>query len=173
MKSVVAFFVCWIGLILQVSVFQIPPFNVLHPDFVLVTLVMIALTRGPKSALICGILIGFIQDVDYGSFIGLNAFAYGVIGYFSATTFLQFLHRNVAITFLVTIVSTFVHEWLTYGLTRMFDVTAFTWTSVLSVSLRQMIVNGILLLLLYPFLTKWFSHPMRNRYGDADNEMVK
>jgi rod shape-determining protein MreD len=89
-----------------------------------------------------------------------------VVGYFSAAAFVQFLHRNIAITFLVTVSFTFVYEWMTYGLTRLFDVTAFGWRTVLSTSLESMIVNGVLLLLLYPLLTKWFTGRSRRKYSD-------
>jgi len=164
MKNVLSFLLLWLGLIIQCTVFQIPPFNVVNPDFVLVTLIVVALIRGPKTALLCGILIGIVQDVSFGSFIGLNAFAYGVVGYFSAAAFSQFLHKNVAITFLVTVAFTFIHVWITYGMTRMFDVTAYSWRYVLSHALAQMMMNGVLLLLLYAPVKKWIQPKSQGRY---------
>lgn len=167
MKTVTAILCLWAGFLLQSTVFQIPPFYVVKPNFVLVILVLIALTRGPKQALILGVLVGLLQDIDYGSFLGLYAFAYGVIGYFSAAAFLQFLHKNIAISFLITMAFTFVYEWMTYGLTRLFNVTSFGWSNVLSTSLEDMVVNGVLLLLLYPILTKWFSQLSKRKYKSA------
>jgi rod shape-determining protein MreD len=168
MRIAFAFLALWAGLILEATVFQIPPFSIVHPNLVLVILVIVALTRGPKTALVFGILIGIIQDVDYGQFIGLNAFAYGVVGYFAATAFMQFLHRNIAITFLITVIFTFIHVWITYGMTRMFDVTAYSGSVVLTKSLWQMIMNGILVLLFYPWMTKWFTDRSRGKYADVD-----
>jgi rod shape-determining protein MreD len=170
MRTTISVLALWVGFLLQSTVFQIPPFYVVKPNFVLVILVLIALTRGSKHALILGLVIGLLQDVDYGSFLGLYAFAYGVIGYFSAAAFLQFLHRNIAITFLITMAFTFIYEWMTYGLTRLFDVTSFGWSTVLSTSLQDMIVNGVLLLLLYPILTRWFSGSSKRKYKTSVSE---
>lgn len=168
MRNLVAFGVLWLGLIIQSTLFQIPPITVVQPNFVLVAIVVIALTRGTRASLILGVLIGFVQDVDFGSFIGLNAFAYGVIGYFAAATFAQFLQRNVALTFLVTIVCTFILQWITYGMTRLFDVTAFSWHAVMSLSFGQMVINGIALLLLYPLLIKLMTNRPLPRYRQSN-----
>ncbi len=170
MKILVAFLTLWVGLILEATIFQIPPMNVIHPNLVLVVLILVALTRGPKTALVLGVIIGLVQDVDYGQFIGLNAFAFGVVGYFAGTAFTQFLHRNVAITFLITVIFTFLHVWITYGMTRMFDVTAYSGTVVLAKSLWQMIVNGIVVLMFYPWMVKWFTDRARSKYADVDGE---
>lgn len=170
MKLGIAFVMLWIGLILEATVFQIPPMNVIHPGFVLVILVLIALMRGPNTAVIFGIVIGLIQDICYGSFIGLNAFSYGVVAYFAGAVFSQFLHRNLTITFLTTLVLTFVYTWVTFGLTRLFDVTADSPTYVLSQSFISMLVNGLLVLMLYPLVTRLFLHHKRNRYDTSGSD---
>ncbi|MBX5437205.1 MAG: rod shape-determining protein MreD [Alicyclobacillaceae bacterium] len=164
MKNALAFVLLWAGLILESTLFEIPPVKLVHPDLVLVCLVVISLTRGARAALMMGVLIGLLQDASFGAFLGLNAFTYGVLGYFAAAAFAQFLQRNLALTFLVTIVCTFVEEWLTFGLTRMFNVTGYAWRTVLAHSLWQMIVNGIVLLLLYSPLVRWLSERPRGRY---------
>jgi rod shape-determining protein MreD len=165
MRNIIAFLLLWLGLIIQSTVFQIRPLNVIQPNLVLIILVVIAATRGTRVALCLGVLIGFVQDAEFGPFLGLYAFSYGVVGYFAAATFTQFMQRNVAITFFVSVVSTFVIEWMTYGLTRMFDVTGFTWTTVVAESLRQTIENGITLLLLYPILVRICHSPTPSRYA--------
>jgi rod shape-determining protein MreD len=168
MRNVIAFGWLWLGLIIQTTLFQVPPINVIQPNFVLVVLVIIALSRGTRASLVLGILIGFVQDVNYGSFIGLNAFAFGVIGYFAAATFAQFLHRNVVLTFLIAIVCTFIFEWITFGMTRLFGVTAFSWHGVLTMTFGQMIVNGITLLVLYPLLIKTLTSRPQPRYRQVN-----
>lgn len=156
MKNVIAFLILWLGLLIQSTLFQIPPFDVIQPNFILVTLVVIALANGPKSAMVLGVLIGLFQDAVFGSFLGLNAFTYGVIGYFGGAWFSQFLHRNVAVTFLLTVIATFVQQWLTFGLTRMFDATLYSLRGITAHSISEMIQNGVLLLLLYPLLIRLF-----------------
>ncbi|MFX4302668.1 rod shape-determining protein MreD [Alicyclobacillus tolerans] len=165
MKIFVTFIALWIGLILQSTVFQIPPYNAIQPDFVLVGLVLVALMRGTKPALFLGLLLGLIQDVVFGSFIGLNAFALAVIAYFAAAAFAQFMHKNITITFLVTLCCSFIDVWLTFGFTRMFGVTAYSWITVIYQSLEQMLINGILVLLLYPLAIKFLAISADNHYG--------
>ncbi|WAH38967.1 rod shape-determining protein MreD [Alicyclobacillus dauci] len=164
MRLTIAFLLLWVGLILEATLFQIPPINAIHPGFVLCILVLMALMRGPNTAVTFAIVIGLIQDICYGSFIGLNAFSYGLVAYFAGAVFSQFLHRNLAITFLTTLVLTFMHMWVTFGLTRLFDVTADRPTFVLSQSLIEMIINGLVVLMLYPLLTRLFMKQSRSRY---------
>ncbi|WP_067933000.1 rod shape-determining protein MreD [Alicyclobacillus kakegawensis] len=172
MRNGIAFVLLWAALTLQATVFQIPPIDVVQPDLVIVVMVVVALTQGPKAALILGILVGLCQDVVYGAFIGLNAFTYAVIGYFAGTVFAQFLHRNVAITFLVTIFFAFINVWITYGMERLFDVTGYTAQAVLRHSLAQMIIDGITLLILYPFLVRLLVPRKRKRYPEPEADGV-
>lgn len=164
MRNILAFLVLWLALIIQSTVFQIPPIHNLQPNLVLVVLVMIAMTRGPRAAMLLGVLVGLIQDIEFGSFIGLSAFTYGVVGYFAAASISQFLHKSILIAFSVTIVFTFIDVWITFGMTRLFNITGFSWQSVMADSLSKMIQNGIALLILYGVLRKWFSSKETSRY---------
>lgn len=172
MRNVIGFVLLWVGLIIQSTLFQVPPINVIQPNLVLVVLMCIAVTRGPRAALVLGVLIGFIEDADYGSFLGLNAFVYGVVGYFAAVILSQFLHKNIALTLLLSVVCTFGQEWITFGMTRLFGVTAYSWRSVMGLTIGQMIVNGITLLLLYPLLIRWLVTRHNSRYKHTDNEIL-
>lgn len=172
MRNVVAFLILWLALVVESTAFQIQPINVIQPNLVLIVLVVVGLTRGPTVALTVGILVGFIQDTVYGSFLGLNAFTYGVIGYFAASLFAQFLHRNVSITFLVVLLFTFIENWITFALTSLFGGTAYSWHAVLSQLLWQMMVNGIVLLLLYPLLVRFFTDKPHRRYRDGKQESL-
>lgn len=171
MKNILIFAVLWLGLIVESTLFQIQPINVIQPNLVLIILVVAALTRGPSTALVLGVAIGFVQDVVYGSFIGLNAFTYGVTGYFASSVFAQFLHRNISITFFVVEVFTFIQQWFTFALNRMFGITNYSWHAVLSQSLWQMMVNGVFLLLLYPLLVRMFRSKPSRRYKDSQESL--
>lgn len=171
MKNIMVLAILWFGLIVESTLFQIQPISVIQPNLVLIGLVVAALTRGANAALILGVLIGFVQDVVFGSFLGLNAFTYGVTGYFAASVFAQFLQRNISITFLVVEVFTFIQQWFTFALTRMFGVTAFSWHAVMSQSLWQMLVNGVFLLVLYPLLIRLFRDKPKRRYKENQEAM--
>ncbi|MCL6592493.1 MAG: rod shape-determining protein MreD [Alicyclobacillus sp.] len=168
MRNVIAFVLLWLALIIQSTVFQIPPLRFVQPDWVLVVLMVAALTRGSRAALVLGAAVGFIQDANYGSFLGLNAFVYGAVGYFAAAWFDQFLHRNIALTFMVTLCFTFLYEWVTYGLTRLFGVAGGAWHTLMLTTVQQMILNGMALLLLYTPLTRLLSDKPRRRYAEQE-----
>lgn len=170
MRQIIAFFTLWAALIVQSTIFQVPPVNVVQPNFILVALIVLALAQGARTALVLGIMIGLVQDAVFGSFLGLNAFTYGVLGYFAASAFSQFLHKNITITFLVTLAATFIQQWFTFGLTRMFDVTAHSWRMVTADSLWQMMQNGVLLLLLYPVFIRLFGLKTKSGYLAEDSE---
>jgi len=167
MKNLICLAMLWLSLIVESTVFQVPPMKTIQPDLVLVCIVLVALVRGPRTGLILGICIGFIQDVNFASFIGLSAFLYGVVGYFSGAAFQQFLHKNLPITLFVTVFFTFVVQWVSYGLTRMFGVTAYSWQTVLSHSLFETIVNGVALVLLYPWCISLFTDRVKRKYSSV------
>jgi len=167
MRNLLAFVCLWFGLILQATVFEVPPLSLVQPNIVIVLLILIALTRGPRVALILGVVTGFIQDVNYSSVIGLNAFAYGFVGYFAGAVLAQFIQRSISMAFIICVVCTFIYDWMTYGMTRLFDVTSYSWRGVMSVSLEQMMLNGILLLVLYPLCIRWFTNKSGHRYADS------
>lgn len=164
MRTGIAFLLLWAGLIVQSTVFQIRPLNLVAPNLDVVLVVLIAAFLGPRTAMVLGVMIGLIQDVNFSAFIGLNGFAYGFVGYFAGTVLTQFIQRSVAVVFLTGIVCTFVFDWLTYGMTQLFDVTSYSWHGVMAVSLQQMILDGIVLLLLYPICYRWLGVEHRRRY---------
>ncbi len=165
MKNLLAFVILWTALLIQSAIFAAIPGHWPRPDLVLVVLVMVSLIRGPRVSLLLGVLIGGIVDVNYNSFIGMNAFAYGFIGYFAAVILQQFLHRNIAVTFLVVVSCTFIFDWMTYGMTRILAVSSLPLQSVMTHTLAEMIVNGVCLLLLYSGLARWLSDKPKHRYG--------
>ncbi|RIV29166.1 rod shape-determining protein MreD [Alicyclobacillaceae bacterium I2511] len=170
MKNLLAFIFLWTALLVQVAVFAAVPGHWPRPDLVLVVLVMVSLLRGPRVSLILGVVIGAIVDVNYNSFIGMDAFAYGFIGYFAAVLLQQFLHRNIAVTFLVLVSCTFIFDWMTYGMTRLLAVSSLTLQSVMTHTIAGMIVNGVCLLLLYSGLVRWLSNKPKQRYGEAGSD---
>lgn len=169
MRICLSFLVTWAGLILESTLFQIPPMNAIHPGIVLVIIVLIALLQGTSVSMILAIVVGLIQDICYGSFIGLNAFSYALVAYFAGAVFSQFMNKNLAITFMTTVSLTFVHIWMTYGLTRLFEVTADRPLYVLSQSLVAMLFNGLLVLMLYPLMGKLLT-PSRVRSYDIQEK---
>lgn len=172
LRNVVAFLLLWLGLVVESSLFQIPPLDTIQPNLVLVVLMMVALARGPRAALVLGVLIGLIQDIDFGSFIGINAFTYGFIAYFAASVFSQFLQKNIAITFLFTVAFTFVQQWMTFGFTRLLNITGFAWNTAMTQTVWQMMVNGVFLLVLYPPLHKLLLLPEKRKYASSDGDMM-
>jgi rod shape-determining protein MreD len=166
MNALKAFGLAWAALLLNATWFQIAGLRSVAPNLVLVVLVCVAVAQGSRNALLVGALIGFVEDVVYGPFLGLSTFTYGAVGYFASVLAEQFLQRNLLITFLVTSVLTFAQEWFDYGLTQMLGVTALSARLELAQSLWDVVMNGVALLLLYPVLLKWLQPKKRSRYAE-------
>lgn len=147
---------------IESTLLEIPPLDSFHPQLVVVTLMLIALYRGPKLALGLGLLVGLVEDVVYGTFIGINTFAMGVIGYFSGVAFRMFLRRYLAVVVLLVVVFTAAYNFVSFGISMLFSQATVNFWAVVVYAIRMMILNGVLTLLLYVPASKYIP-PRRER----------
>ncbi|HEU4965147.1 MAG TPA: rod shape-determining protein MreD [Bacilli bacterium] len=136
-------------LIIQSTVLQVQPFTFIAPNIPFVMLLFVALKRGPLYALYIGLCIGLLQDVLYGTYLGMHAFTYATIGYFAGTTFRSYWTRQFMVVVLIILGYTFLSELTAYGLSRLFGQGHYDLTSAMLQGVRMMIWNGIFALLLY------------------------
>jgi rod shape-determining protein MreD len=149
MRGVLIFLALWIALILESTLFQIPPMTSIHPDIVVVLLMYIAMVLGVRQVVLYGFAIGLVEDVVYGRFIGLYAFTYALIGYFAGLLFRMFFQKSIVILLLIVLGATGVFELITVGISGLYEVSDFTLVTVLEYTVRTMIFNGVLALLIY------------------------
>jgi rod shape-determining protein MreD len=163
-------FVLLMGMtILESTIFSIPPLNAIHPQLVAVTIMLIALFRGPHLALWLGILIGLIRDIVYGTFIGMDLFALGLVGYFSGTTFRLFLRRHLVLVVLTVIAFTAVYNFVTFGISVLFAQKKADLSVVIVESIRMMIINGVATLFFYVPASKYL--PVREGRKFVEEEL--
>lgn len=138
-----------VALIIQSTVLQVQPFSFVAPNLVMVLLLYVAMLRGSLVALYSGLVIGLIQDVLFGSYLGLYAYTYASVGYFAGMTFRTYWSRQLVMAVLIMLGYSFVADLAAYGLSRLFGYAHVDLLAAVTHTVRIMIWNGILALLLY------------------------
>jgi rod shape-determining protein MreD len=149
MSVVFTFLSLFLALVLQSTLFQIPPMTTLHPDMVVVLLMYIAMIMGPWQAALYGLAIGLVEDVVFGRFIGLYAFTFALVAYFAGLIFRLFFQKSIIILLLTVLGATGVFEIITVGISGLYEVSNFTMMTVIDYTIRTMIFNGIFALFAY------------------------
>lgn len=166
MKNVWLFLTLFLFLIIEATVLSNARITGFVPNLVLVGVVMAGLLRGTRVAVVVGVLIGMVQDVNYGSFLGETAVAYALAGY--AAGFLRSLvmRESVLLAILVTGITSELFEWVTYGLSRFFGAADISVRAVAHLSSSLTLVSmGFAIIAYWPF-KKLFSRPPRVRYDE-------
>lgn len=70
-----------VALIFQSTLLQWSMLSRIHPDFVILILVIVSFRYGSLVGVFCGFSIGMLQDVYAIETLGANAFAKSVVGY--------------------------------------------------------------------------------------------
>ncbi|NUO78957.1 rod shape-determining protein MreD [candidate division KSB1 bacterium] len=68
-------------LALQIAVVPLLAFSDVHPDFLLIGVILAALRHGAMPAILTGFLVGLVQDVAVSELYGLQALAKSVAGF--------------------------------------------------------------------------------------------
>ena len=106
----------WISLIilfnfiLQTTLFKHIQIFGISPDFMIVIIVSFAIIRHEVEGALIGFFAGLLQDILFGSPIGINALLYGLIGYFSGKPFKEFYVENYFFPLLLVGLSTFFYN---------------------------------------------------------------
>ncbi|UOF90155.1 rod shape-determining protein MreD [Fodinisporobacter ferrooxydans] len=172
MASVLAFLALFFLLVIQTTVFQIPPLTTIHPDMVVVLLMYISMILGARQAVFYGLAIGLVEDIIYGRFIGLYAFSFALIGYFAGLVFNLFFHKSLLLILVTVLASTCVFELITVSISGLYEISDFALVTVVDYTIRTMIFNGIFTLLIYAPAVKWLekaaNRRRRGRLSDPD-----
>jgi rod shape-determining protein MreD len=157
MRPAMIFFWLLLGFVFQSALFPAPLFYGIDPNLDMILIVFVAMLRGKHLGLLLGFLIGLIQDIQFGSYLGLHAFAMGIVGFFSASTIRYFLHRHLALVMINVLGYTVAYEGILYGINRVFGMSSLdTWVVLLKV-VHTMVWNGAFTLLLYPWLNRFLA----------------
>ncbi|ARU63280.1 rod shape-determining protein MreD [Tumebacillus avium] len=137
------------ALVVQSTVLQVQPFSFIAPNLIVVFLLYVSMMRGSLTALYCGLLIGLIQDILFGTYLGLYAYTFATVGYFAGMTFRSYWTRQLVMVILIMLGYSFLAELTAYGLSRLFGYAHVDLMAAVTHTVRIMIWNGIFALLLY------------------------
>jgi len=106
-------------LLLQTTFIPFLSINGFLPDVLLIWVVYIAVTRGQMEATITGFAVGLLQDVVAVQFFGLSALTKTIAGFVAGYFFNENITDQTLGSYrflLITLLSSFVHNVLYYGI---------------------------------------------------------
>ena len=151
--------VIFINFILQSTLFDYIRIGAIRPNTALVIIVCYAILRGDVEGSIIGFFTGLLQDIFFGSVIGLYALLGALIGYFCGKPFKNFYNENFMLPIVLVALSSLFHEFGFYFFTFLFrgriDMLQYFWAimlpgtvyaTILSVPIYRLIygINGLL-----------------------------
>lgn len=111
MKEIIGILISLIGLAMQSSFSDFFGFQGIKPDIVLMVVVFYAFFYGYKKSAFFGLILGLIEDLFIGEFIGMNLFikmATGIIvGLFSRNIYRDSKLLPIIIVFVSTIIANY------------------------------------------------------------------
>jgi len=162
--------ILFLCLILSVSLLQLPGLRDLGIAAVTWCLVMIGILRGSRAALIAGIVIGLVQDISYGSFLGESALGYALAGYAAGYVRSLVVRDSLVLAVFLTGVCTELFDWVTYLTSRFFGADVILVHAAVQDSSRSALSTMILCVLLYFPFYRAFAKKPRIRYDDDSVE---
>ncbi len=92
------------------------------PNLAVVVLIFAIMVRDGRNLLFVAFIIGLIQDIAFGSYVGLYAFTYSYIAYFANLTLRLFMERHILVFLFVVILALFSFELLIWGINSLFGL---------------------------------------------------
>jgi len=121
----------------------------IKPDLILVLTCMAGLLKGKNGGGLAGIFMGLLQDILYGSFIGLNALAKSVTGYVVGIGAWNFYKGNLIIPFLVVFFGSILHEIVVYCVLFALNMSPLFFPSLINAIIPFALYNGLIAVVLF------------------------
>lgn len=141
----------------------------LHPDLLLLSVLLVGMRRGETTGAFWGILLGFIQDVFSAGVPGLNLFSKGLVGFTAGALRDQLDCENPNTQSLVAVTATLAEGGMHLALLQVFSATREPLAALLHLTLPAAVAHGVLL----PCWTAWHRAAARRwrrlhrRFGTA------
>lgn len=163
MKTIIITLIIIANFILQSTVLQsIKILNVI-PNISLILVVAFAINTDKNKSALIGFVIGILQDIIFGKFIGLNALIYMVAAYMISNINKNVFKENLAIPFIFTVITTIFY----YAVGFLFIYFLGYKIEFLNLFKRMFVVeliyNSFLSFFVYTYISKIFK-PRKNRY---------
>ena len=140
-------------------------FNIagIMPSMFVIFVLFIGLFTNRTVGTIYGVIIGLVLDLLFSTKIGIQAFAYGAIGFLAATFDKNFSKDSRMTIMFMVLGATIILEVLNYLFSYMFkgiNVEIFNFVKILVI---ETIFNVILTIIVYPLIQK-FGYEIENEY---------
>lgn len=154
MNHLLLVFLAIIGLVLQSTLFDHLIIAGVKPDIVLILALFYSIFQGPVRGGAFGFLLGLLEDIFLGRFIGMNALAKGltslVLGWMATGTF----RENLLVPVLTLFVGTLFNELIFLFLGKIVGLT-WSWNLWLWKGIPLAIYNICLVPFIYARFYKW------------------
>ncbi len=112
MRILVTAVIVIVNFILQSTLFQYIEIMGIKPNTAIIIIVAFSFMRGEMSGAMLGLLIGLLQDMFFGTYIGINAILYMLTGLLCGKFFVDYYKENYLLVLVLTVVSTIFYEFL-------------------------------------------------------------
>ena len=170
MRIFVTALIILVTFILQTTLPFIQVFGI-SPNALIVVLVSFSILKEESHGATIGFFAGLLQDLFFGSVIGLHAFVYMTVGFLSGKPFKEFNTENYLLPMLLVAIATFFYNFANYVFHFLFrarlDLLSYTW----SLMLPSMLYNVILTFPIYIFIyavnkrLEAYENPHRKVFG--------
>jgi rod shape-determining protein MreD len=126
------------ALVLQTTLSGLIVGSTVAVNLVLVAVVYLALTYGPVTGLLSGMIGGLAQDALAGGIVGLGGLTKTLIGFIVGLLSAQFNLTSTVPRLVIFVVATFVHQLLLAGLQRI------TGGPMMSVQMSRVLVQALI-----------------------------
>lgn len=128
---------------LQTSLLPLIAFHGISPDFMLLLTVSFAFLRGARQGAFMGFVLGLLQDLATGTFLGLNAFTHILIGFacgaFADNVFKEKVFLPIVASIFATIANYFILALLMVLLGYRFNLLSNMWAALLPMLVYQLV----------------------------------
>lgn len=114
MRYIVMFLLILFNLVLQSTLFQYVEILNIKPNTSILLIVSYAILRGDVEGSLFGFVIGLMQDMFFGKYIGLYALLGAVTGFLCGLPFKNFFRENLFMPLTLTAISTVFYEFAFY-----------------------------------------------------------
>ena len=123
------------------------------PNIAIIIVVSFALLRYEMEGAAIGFFAGLLQDIFFGVVLGLNAFLYMVIGYFSGKPFKEFYAENYLLPVVLVGISTLFFNFAYYIFVFLFrgrlDFLYYMWSIILPSTLYNTAITLPVYIIIY------------------------
>lgn len=144
--------IIFINFILQNTLLANAGFFGISPNTAIIIIVAFGVMRQEYEGAVIGFTIGLLNDILFGSVVGLNALLFMLIGFLSGKPFKEFYLENYILPFLLVGVFTILYNFLYYVINFLFRARLDFGVYFLRIILPETIINIIITVPIYIIL---------------------